>query len=247
MRGGVPTLCWTHYKPTSRGVVKNRTSRKLTRKNKKVRQLSNLGYMVGALPGRRTFLFNKHVAECGNPTWYPTALEELSLLFDSIVLYGVGYDPCAGSGTIGRVTMERNPNVSKVHTRDIDTTHLHLDTYGDSLATAVPPNLDFIIMSPPFVTMDLWLVWAESQKVDVVVVHAAGDLFSNSNEARKGFFAPYMNNDLLCMVEGLPLSKGRKKRRCAFIIWFRSKQVRDACFRRGKICKLYHNKYIGIE
>ena len=243
VRNGVPTLCWTHYKPPSRATQAHSTCRKSLKKVKAFAQKTDLYFMNEMKPGRRTYLFNQHVKECENPVCHPTSEEEITLLFDSIHLSGIGYDPCAGTGTFARLATSANPNVRKVYTRDIDETHPGLDFYGDSLASQVPPKVDFIIMSPPFKSADLWLAWGVAQGVDVFIMHVAGDSFSNSYDARKVFYAPFLNNNLMHMVEGLPLVPGRKKRRCSFIVLFKNEAMRNKCLKNGKFCKVFHNKY----
>ena len=242
-RNGVPTLCWTHYKPPSRTTEQHSRCRKRLKKVKAIAEKSDLYFMADMKPGRRTFLFNQHVKECEKPVCHPTSEEEITILFESIQLSGFGYDPCAGTGTLARLATSLNPNVCKVYTRDIDETHPGLDFYGDTFASEVPSHLDFIIMSPPFKPADLWFAWGVAQVVDVFIMHLAGDSFLNSYDARKDFYAPFLNNDLMHMVEGLPLVPGRKKRRCSFVVLFKNADIRRQCLKKGKFCKVYHNKY----
>ena len=264
VRDGVPTLCWAHYRPKCRTATHRAKSRQENNNNKKIRakrtlcvkrvplskkrtpkicRFEDLTFMPNMTKGRKTYLFNRHVAECKKPACHPTSWEEISVLFESIKLYGVGYDPCAGTGTLARGTLALNPNVTKVHTRDVDKACIGLDSYGDSLSVAVPPDVDFLIMSPPFRTADLWLGWGVAQNLDVLVFHLAGDNFSNSYDSRKSLFAPYLNNNLMHVVEGLPLVKGRKMRRCSFIVLFKEGCIRNKCLKQGKYCRVYHNKY----
>ena len=112
-------------------------------------------------------------------------------MFESVRLSGIGYDPCAGTGTLARLALEMNPHVSKVHTGDIDEGHAGFDFYGDSLISELPADVDFIIVSPPFKPADFWLACAVAQKVDVLIMHLAGDSFSNSYVARREFYAPF--------------------------------------------------------
>lgn len=241
---GIPTLCWTHYKPPSRG-VSEANRRKVVQENKKLISYEDLCFMPNSSKSRQTYLLNKHVQECATPKCHPTDEKEVSILFESIELSGLGYDPCAGTGTLARKAFELNPMVLGIHTRDVDEQH-KVDSYGDSLTTEVPPctkSLDFIIMSPPFRTADLWHAWAKETNVDVIISHVSGDYFSNNYDARKAFYAPYLNNNLIHMVEGLPLVKGRPMRRCCFIVLFKNVCIRNKVLKKGKVCAILHNMF----
>jgi hypothetical protein len=179
-------LCWSHYRTPSRSPTARRL-RRLARINALANSLvqpeeSSLLMMPGMDRARRTRLSNLRERVARQPECHPTDPAEVYILARFVHLSGLGYDACAGTCNLARTAELASTGTLVVHTADIDEeSHEGLDSYGDSLNTSLPVNTyDFILFSPPFVLLDMFLVWALRQPVQAVIVQAAGDYWSNA-------------------------------------------------------------------
>ena len=165
------------------------------------------------------------------------------MLYQAINLHGRGLDPCAGTGTLAREAVAFSDGKLVVHTRDISRSHRGLDAYGDSLLLCIPPNMyDMLLFSPPFLLTDLFIVWAVAQPVEVIVLHVAGDYWTNAPPYRRAFLAPFEHDERLMFINGLPLVPGRKMRRCIFIVLFLNGGSKRKFLKDGGYCTVLHNK-----
>ena len=199
-------------------------------------------FMEGMTPRRISRLRNLHLQNIINPVCERTRDSEVVVLKQCLQLYGNAIDACAGTGSLARsVVALYGDQLQEMWTQDIDVQHKGLNSYVDSLACSIT-GFDIIIFSPPFPMADLFLVWAVNQDVPLVIMHVAGDFFTNAPEYRRTYLQPYEHNGRLLIVNGLPLVKGRNIRRCIFLVLFRDRYSVDRHLIHGASCTVYHNK-----
>ena len=236
-RGG---LCWTCYVPPSR-TPKARKERRISADTPPVQ----LVFMPGMVPTRRNRLANMHRRALRKPTNHPTVHQEVEFLHQALRLKGNIFMPCAGTrGFVDAVESLYSGEISQVFCQDVDRGYTGLDSYGDVLAHTGLRARGFtaILTSPPFLIADLVLAWAVDQGVDVICLHVAGDYFSNAPLYRRNFLRQYEHNERMLCVYGLPIVRGRKMRRCMFLVLFRTKAVRQQSLRTRGVCTVFHNK-----
>ncbi|KAK3245775.1 hypothetical protein CYMTET_44596 [Cymbomonas tetramitiformis] len=165
--------------------------------------------MAGMSQERRTKLVCMYKRMRRQPECHATSDKELELLCRCVVLRGVGFDACAGTGNISRWTAQTLTN---------DVSDLNPDAY------------DFMIFSPPFLLSDLFLTWALKQPVKMWCIHLAGDYYTNAPDYRLQALKPLIDSGLVLFVSGLPIVENRPMRRCVWMILFRDKKImRKSC------------------
>ncbi|KAK3256197.1 hypothetical protein CYMTET_34645 [Cymbomonas tetramitiformis] len=188
-----------------------------------------LVFMEGMSPQRQNRLRNMHRRILKSPANHPTSLSEVAYLHSCLALSGTLFMPCAGTrGFVNAVQTLYAARINGIFCQDVDRKYPALDAYGDCLAERGlhARGYSAIICSPPFLIADLLLAWAVEQAVGVIVLHVAGDYFSNAPEYRRRFLQAYEHNGLMLCISGLPLVPGRKMRRCMFLVLFKNIDVR---------------------
>ncbi|KAK3246126.1 hypothetical protein CYMTET_44347 [Cymbomonas tetramitiformis] len=256
--------CWRHYKCDSRSkqariIEKARATKKAReirtkeRKRKRVHvakpaPVTNYA-MQGMTQERKSKLAALHSNISKRPECHETVWEEVDLLCRCVRLSGVGFDPCAGTGSIGRFVSEICPKVREVDGADIDRRRKgNVDFLQDALRMRLKEGCyDFIIFSPPFLLSDVFLMWAFEQPVNIWCFHLAGDYFTNAPAYRLRALKNKMDEGLVLFVSGLPVVKGRPMRRCLWIVIFANASVMRKHLIQTACSRVYMNTVMDDE
>eukprot|EP00854_Cymbomonas_tetramitiformis_P012515 gene12515-14788_t len=188
--------------------------------------------MAGMSQERRTKLVCMYKRMRRQPECHATSDKELELLCRCVVLRGVGFDACAGTGNISRYLQNHCAGVREVDGADVDKRRVgKVNCVQDSLRLDLNPDAyDFMIFSPPFLLSDLFLTWALKQPVKMWCIHLAGDYYTNAPDYRLQALKPLIDSGLVLFVSGLPIVENRPMRRCVWMILFRDKKImRKSC------------------
>eukprot|EP00854_Cymbomonas_tetramitiformis_P000897 gene897-1406_t len=256
--------CWKHYKCDSRSksarvIEKARATKKAKDARAKVRKQKRVYVekktplstyaMQGMTQERKTKLASLHTNILKRPECHETVREEIELLCRCVRLRGVGFDPCAGTGSIGRFVNEICPKVREVDGADIDRRRAgKVDFLQDALRMRLRKDCyDFIIFSPPFLLSDIFLMWAFEQPVKIWCFHLAGDYFTNAPHYRLRALKNKMDDGLVLFVSGLPVVKGRPMRRCLWIVIFANRSEMKKSLVQKACSRVYMNSVMESE
>jgi hypothetical protein len=213
-----------------------------------VRTRSELQHQLSSLyphpipAGQLSKLYNRWARMCARPVCYPTLEEEVYCLLDTIKWEKLPQrgelatllDPCAGTGCLlaelwARLQHLRLRFIGNDLHPAFDATY-HLDATLPS-SWEVMPRPDAIVSSPPYELLDILFpefIWRARV---VAMLHVPGDYISNGPQHRRMLWAHLEREGLTATIEGLPRVAGRPMRRCAWLIIFKSAQLKERLWR----------------